>query len=184
MTPTEVDLWFQREVLPLDDALARFLRRHWGDSSEVADFRQEVYIRIYEAACASIPMNTRAFVFATARHLLIDKVRHQRVVPMVMSNELVAEAISGDETPERAASSRQQLRQLQAAIDELPPRCREVVVLRKIEELSQREVAARLGIAEGTVEKQVAKGIRMLADVFLKLSTTHATEKLWSRGRK
>jgi RNA polymerase sigma-70 factor (ECF subfamily) len=39
-----------------------------------------------------------------------------------------------------------------------------VVELRKIEELSQREVAARMGITEDTVERQVSKGVRALAD--------------------
>ena len=51
--------------------------------------------------------------------------------------------------------------------DRLPARCREVVWLRRVEELSQREVAERLGITEKTVEKHIAKGMRLLADRFL-----------------
>ena len=49
------------------------------------------------------------------------------------------------------------------AFDRLPERCREVVWLRRVEELSQKEVAARMGIGEKTVEKQVAKGMRLIA---------------------
>jgi RNA polymerase sigma-70 factor (ECF subfamily) len=49
-----------------------------------------------------------------------------------------------------------------SAIGELPPRCREVVTLRKIEGLSQREVARKMGITEDTVERQVSNGIRLL----------------------
>jgi DNA-directed RNA polymerase specialized sigma24 family protein len=37
-----------------------------------------------------------------------------------------------------------------------------VVQLRKIDGLSQRDVADHLGVTEGTVEKQIAKGIRFL----------------------
>jgi RNA polymerase sigma-70 factor (ECF subfamily) len=56
------------------------------------------------------------------------------------------------------------LRRLAEAFDRLPDRCREVVWLRKVEELPQKEVARRLGVAEKTVEKQVAKGARLIAD--------------------
>ena len=52
------------------------------------------------------------------------------------------------------------------AFDRLSPSCREVVWLRRVEELSQKEVAARMGISEKTVEKQVAKGARLIAEYF------------------
>ena len=47
--------------------------------------------------------------------------------------------------------AREELRRLQAAIDRLPPRCREAVVLARIEELPGREIARRMGINEATV---------------------------------
>ena len=62
--------------------------------------------------------------------------------------------------------ARQELKRLTDAFDRLPDRCREVVWLRRVEELPQKEVAARLGIGEKTVEKQVAKGMRLIADYF------------------
>jgi RNA polymerase sigma-70 factor (ECF subfamily) len=66
-------------------------------------------------------------------------------------------------SPESHVAARQQLRLLQQALDELPSRCRQIVVMRKVEGLSQKEVAARMGIAVDTVENQVAKGVRLLA---------------------
>lgn len=47
-------------------------------------------------------------------------------------------------TPEQQLSARQQLQRLQRALDRLPPRCREVIELRKIDGLSQREAAQRM----------------------------------------
>jgi DNA-directed RNA polymerase specialized sigma24 family protein len=55
--------------------------------------------------------------------------------------------------------------QLARAFSVLPPKCREVVWLRRVEELSQKEVASRLNISEKTVESHIVKGTRMLADV-------------------
>lgn len=85
--------------------------------------------------------------------------------------------------PERHLSCRSELRLLQVALDLLPRRCREVVELRKIEGLSQREVASRLGIAEDTVQKQVAKGIRSLAQARLKGARPMAEGDAARQGR-
>jgi RNA polymerase sigma-70 factor (ECF subfamily) len=60
-------------------------------------------------------------------------------------------------------SPRPGLRLLQAALDKLPPRCRQVVLMRKVEGFSQKEVAKEMGITIETVENQVAKGMRLLA---------------------
>lgn len=53
---------------------------------------------------------------------------------------------------------------LRAAIDALPERCREVLLLRKIKGLSQREIAVALRIPEGTVESLVVEGARRCAE--------------------
>jgi RNA polymerase sigma-70 factor (ECF subfamily) len=58
--------------------------------------------------------------------------------------------------------ARQELALLEQAIAELPAGCRAVLLLRKIELLSHREIADRLGIAISTVEKQHARALRLL----------------------
>ena len=59
---------------------------------------------------------------------------------------------------------RQELELLGRAIASLPERCREVLILRKLYGLPQKEIAARLGITENTVEKHAANGVRFCAD--------------------
>lgn len=168
MGEAELDAWFVREVLPLEAALMRFLRRNWREEGDLADIRQDVYVRVYDAARHGIPRQAKPFVFSTARNLLIDRVRRSRIISIETMADLDLSNVSAEEaSPERQAIARAELRQLQAALDRLPPRCCKVVVMRKIEGLSQREVAFRLGITEDTVEKQVAKGVRMLANLLL-----------------
>ena len=168
MDPRALDDWFISEVLPLEAALMRFLRRNWRAESDIVDLRQEVYARVCEAASAAAPINPKAFVFTTARNLLIDRTRHARVVPLEVATDLEGWALGVDEvTPDRHLTAREEVRRLQAGLAVLPTRCREVVVLRKIEGLSQREVAARMGIREDTVERQTAHGMRALADFML-----------------
>jgi RNA polymerase sigma-70 factor (ECF subfamily) len=95
---------------------------------------------------------------------MIDQVRRQSVVSLETMADFDWPNVSDDgPSLERHITARQQLRLLQEALDELPPRCRQIVVMRKVDGLSQKEVAARMGIAVETVENQVAKGTRMLA---------------------
>jgi RNA polymerase sigma-70 factor (ECF subfamily) len=58
-----------------------------------------------------------------------------------------------------AIAAREKLLMLADALESLPPRCREVVILRKLQHVPQREVALRLGLAEKTVEAHLARGI-------------------------
>jgi RNA polymerase sigma-70 factor (ECF subfamily) len=159
-----VDHWFVTEVLPLEQALMRFLRRNWRDHGEIADLRQEIYVRVYEAARRERPYPIKPFLFVTGRNLMIDRLRQRNVVKIETMDEIgwldVSDAEPG---PEQRVAARQELRRMQAALDELPPRCREVIVLRRVHGFSQREVAAKMGIKEETVENQVVKGMRILA---------------------
>jgi len=180
--PTDLDDWFVREVLPLEGALMRYLRRNWRDATELPDLRQEVYVRLYEAARKGLPDAVSPFLFATARNLLIDRARRAQIVSIETWADLeVSEMAADDLSPERHASGRSELQLLQEALDELPARCREVVQLRKIDGMSQREVAAHMGIQEDTVEKQIAKGMRALADALLLKGVTEGMAKFGAR---
>lgn len=162
-----LDAWFAREILVHEDALVSYLRRTWSNRDEIHDLRQETYIRVYEAAGKARPATPKSFMFATARHLMTDRLRRGRVVSIETVGDLDALNVLVDEiSPERRLDARQVLKRLAEAFDRLPDRCREVVWLRRVEELPQKEVAARLGINEKTVEKHVAKGVRLIAEYF------------------
>jgi len=176
MTEPELDAWFVREVLPLEASLMQFLNRNWRDSSEVEDFCQDVYVKVYEAARQEPPKSVRPFVFAIARNLLINKVKRAQIVPIETAADLDALNIAVDEPgAERSAIARDELRAVQSALERLPRRCREAVTLRKIEGLSMREIAARMGISLKTVDAHLVEGSALLADILY--SQTDATRK-------
>jgi len=162
-----LNAWFAREILVHEGALMRYLLRSWFRREEIHDLRQEIYVRIYEAAAKVRPALPKSFLFTTARHLMTDRLRRGRVVSIEAVGDIDALNVLIDEiSPERRMGARQELKRLTDAFDRLPERCREVVWLRRVEELSQKQVAARMGISEKTVEKQVAKGARLIADYF------------------
>jgi RNA polymerase sigma factor (sigma-70 family) len=164
-----MDEWFQREVLAHEPVLLGYLRQVWPRREEIEDLAQESYARVYQSALTTRPTAPRAFLFATARHLMADRIRRERVVSIQAIGDLEALNVLVDElSAERCVTARQELARLSEALDALPPRCREVVWLRRVEELSYREIAERLGIGVKTVETHITHGMRLLAAVFLR----------------
>lgn len=161
-----VDIWFAHEVLPLEAALMQFLRHNWRNKSDITDLLQDVYVRVYEAALKQIPESARAFVFATARNLLINRVRREQIIPIEAVADLDALGIAMDEPgPDRNVIARDELRRLQEILDRLPRRSREAIVMKQVEGLSRREIAARMGVTEKTVKWHLNEGVRALADI-------------------
>jgi len=162
-----LNAWFCSEVLPLERALTSFISRNWRIASEVTDLRQDIYERALTGARSGIPLHTRHYLFTVARNHLINQAKRGQIV----SIELVADTSALDESmafgAEQHLTAREELRRTQRGLDQLPPRCREVIWLRKVEGLSTRETAERLGISLDTVEKQISQGMRALADFML-----------------
>lgn len=157
--------WFLREILPHEESLTRYLILAWPKYDEVHDLRQEIYVRIYDAARASRPTQPRAFLFATARHLMADRIRRKRVVSIESVGDIEKLNVLVDQVSvEQRVNARQELRRVVQAFDQLPPRCREVVWMRRVNDVPQKEVAERLGITQKSVEKHVIKGARLLAE--------------------
>lgn len=160
----ELDAWFVKEILAHEGALVRYFARTWPVRHEIHDLRQETYLRVYEAAAKEFPRSGKAFLFTTARHLLVDRIRRKKVVSFEPGWDLDSLNVLIDEiSPERSAGADEELRTLAAAFTHLSPRCQQVVWMRRVEDQSQKEVAARLGIGEAMVEKHIAKAMRRLA---------------------
>ena len=109
----------------------------------------------------------RGGLFVTGRNLALNQLRHRRVERPEGAEEIDALAVADERAgaPEALAQA-EDFQMLIRAIQSLPDRCRQIVTLRKIYGLSQREVAARLGIAEHTVEAQGSIGLRKCIEHF------------------
>jgi len=156
--------WFMSEVLPLEHMLTGFLQRNRCSAAEVADLSQETFARIYEAAKRERPLLVKPFLFQIARNLIIDHLRKQNVVSLeTMADREWMDVPDDGPSSERQAAARQELRLLQSALDELPTRCRQIVMMQRIDGLSQKDIAQQMGISVETVQTQIARGMRLLA---------------------
>jgi len=156
---------FVDEVLTHRDTLTGWLRARFPSISDAENLVQEAVSRVWRV-CAQKPVaSPRALLFATAHNLAVDHVRRERVVRLEAVDSLgELPAIEESPGPAEATAQHQELELLMQAVQSLPDRCRQVLTLRKIYGLSQKQIAAQLGIAEHTVEAQVANGMRRVAD--------------------
>lgn len=164
----DLNSWFCREVLPLEAALTRFIVRNWRVHDDVVELRQDIYERTLKGAREALPTVASAFVFTVARNHLINCATRARIVSFDLMADLGSLGTAHDlSATERMLDARDQLRRASAGMDALPPRCREVVRLRKVEGLTTREAADRLGVGIDTIERQLTLGMRALVDCML-----------------
>src|SRR6185312_4873483 len=166
MSLSVLEAWFLREVWPLEAILMQYLRQNWHDQAAAQDLLHDVYVRVYEAAREELPEHPKAFVFTIARNLLISRVRQRNIVPIEAVADLESIGLAIDAPgPEQVTIGRDELRRLEAAIDKLPPQCRKVVLMRRVDGLSRSEIALRLGITENTVSWYLRQAMSILDDV-------------------
>lgn len=160
-------LWLARHVLPHEPTLRAWLSRKRVVGLEVDDIVQETYARLISAESLEGVRNPKTYAYQTAYSVLLTHVRRAKVVSFhAMADVEELGAAAPDPTPEAQVADREELRRLAEAIAALPGKVQDVFRLRRVDGLSQREVAQRLGLAESTVEKHMARGFHLLMDRF------------------
>lgn len=144
----------------------RHLLNLTGSREEALELSQEVFLKAWEALPDWRPeAQLHTWLYRIASNLAYDLLRRRRIV----SYEPLAEdydAPAGEAGPEARLQARQGMAALDAALARLPPDQREIVLLREVEGLSYGELAATLGIDEGTVKSRLARGRAALAQSY------------------
>jgi len=107
----------------------------------------------------------RRYLYRIAANLAVDHQRHaNRGIEVPAEPDHVAAIADRAPSPESVVHHRRELEKLLAAIDRLSPRCREVLLLTKLQGMSYQEVAAHLGISKNTVTVHMTNALAQLAD--------------------
>lgn len=175
MSPSrsEQSRWFSSEVQPHEASLRAWLRGQYPTLPDLDDLIQEAYTRLLRmrARDPDRVFPVKSMVFTIARNLALDHLRRGKIVRFDALGDLDAALSFEEDLPgiEEVVSRRQELELLTEAIKALPARCRQVLTLRKLYGLSQKEIAEQLGIAEHTVEAHVGAGLRRCTEYFARL---------------
>lgn len=157
-------LWFEENVHAHDGQLKAYLRGRFPYERDVDDIVQESYIRVWKAFASRPIRSVKAFLFRIAQNLVVDRQRQGKNSAQTMASTL-SERDVPDETADVATiiSDIEKERLLATALAALPARAHELIILCKLEGLSHREAAQRLGISERTVDEHLRRGIKRLS---------------------
>lgn len=132
---------------------------------QAADIVQEAGLRVASGRLPRSVGNPRAYLYRVIRNIAVDHLRRHRVRAKVLAEDAGPDpAPAAEPAPEELLGARQQAEELFRVIDELPPRCREVFLLRKVYDVGQAEIAERLGISRNMVEKHLRKALLHCAE--------------------
>lgn len=149
---------YEATLLPL----RRYLTRLLGNQEEASDIAHDAYLRVYPKVEGETAEKPEALLYTTARNLAFNQLKRRRISPIVAAAPETSDGRHSGPGVVQQVMARQEWADLEQAIANLPPGCRQVLLLRKIELLSHQAIADRLGIAVSTVEKQHARALRLL----------------------
>jgi RNA polymerase sigma-70 factor (ECF subfamily) len=167
--------WLAINVLPHEALIRSKLRGTRVYNLDIEDVIQETYTRMLSVPSLESIQHPRQYAIRTAKAIVIDHIRHSRVVSIASAGR--SETL---DVPEREASAEERLEfqeevaAVEHALAELPEKCRMTLLLRRVEGLSQKEVARHLGISEKMVERHMTDSIKYLIKLFGRGGKTRA----------
>ena len=155
--------WLARHVLPHEPALRAWLRQKASLGFDIDDVVQETYAILVGKASIETIRNPKTYAFQTAYSVILQQLRRAHIVPINAVADIEAlEAAVDEPSPEDTVLARNELAMIHRVIAGLPRQTRQAFVMRRIEGLSQGEIARRMKLSEHTVEKHIARGIKLL----------------------
>ncbi len=145
------------------EELCRFVYRYVGSVEDAREIVQEVFLRLWQQRDElDAARHRRAYLYAIARNLALDVLRHRRVVRRYTPAPDPPATTPTAPDPGQGLLAEEALEVIQRAVDALPPRQRTIVLLRWREQRSYEEIAAALGISPKTVTNHVTRAFNQL----------------------
>jgi len=142
----------------------RYVSGQVSCSQTASDIVQETYTRVLEASRRADISSPRAFLFRTARNLLVDRRRRdhcwRRHAPLLDAEQFLR-------CPHESMEERERIERVHKTIEALPPKCREVFVLHRFSGMTYAEIAAHANVAVSTVEKHITRALAACRDTLL-----------------
>ena len=139
--------------------LARWLVRNDQDAEDIV---QDSFLKAYKAHESFRGSGSRVWMLSIVRNTALDFLRRYKTRTTVSLAEQIHDPEDQAADPERGLLERTRREQVREAISLLEPEFREVIVLREIENLSYKEIAAVLGIPMGTVMSRLSRARNLL----------------------
>jgi len=149
---------FEEVVLPHLDAAFNYARWLTKSDADADDVVQDAYVRAYRFFSSLRGEDARAWLLTIVRNTWYGRFpRRASSAPAEVFDEMKDDRPDDGLDPEALLMQRQTVERVRRAVDELPVDYREVIVLRELEGMSYKEIAAVAGIPIGTVMSRLAR---------------------------
>ena len=157
---------FEDVVLPHIDAAFNYARWLTKNDADAEDVVQDAYVRALRFFSSLRGEDARAWLFTIVRNTWYGRFpRHAGSAMMTVADEDTDNRPDASLDPEAQLIQQQTVDEVRRALETLPTDFREVLVLRELEGMSYKEIAAVVGIPLGTVMSRLARARERLAGV-------------------
>lgn len=146
------------------DDLCNFVNLYVRDEATSEDIVQDIFFYLWKnRSSISINSSFKHYLFYSAKNKSLNHLRNQRSHASKEQDTIYVEDFVSDSTNQDIAAA-ELSNLLNAAISKLPPKCKEVYLLSRDENLTNKEISERLGISVKTVENQMTIALRKLKE--------------------
>ena len=164
-----------------ESALKRFLERYFYSTHDIEDILQDAFLQTWIIEKKQKIQAPKSYLFKVARNIALKELKKKSRQITAYIEEFNPEELVCNETfIENEVDLNERLILFEKALATLPPRCRNVFVLRKVFGFSQKEIARRMDISVSTVEKHIINGIQR-CNAYM---NTHGTDDLFGSAKR
>jgi len=145
------------------DVLARIRRRTRSDQ-DAEDLLHEAWLRLFAYRTEHEVREPTGFLIRAAANLAVDRHRQRKRIANEPAEDFQARLEDDSPLQDEVLAARQRLRRVQAGLERLPPRTRQIFVMHKVDGMKLREIALALGVTQSAVEKHLAKAVLFLTE--------------------
>lgn len=164
-----------REAIIDGDVLEGYFRQYFEvlhryaytivkDSDEAKDVVQNVFLQLWQRKSdISIQQSIRSYLYTATHNTSLNSLRSSKTRGTHQQNAATQTSFTGNMQDE--LDSREIRKEILAALDHLPEKCRMIFYKSRFEEKSYAEIARELDLSVKTVEAQMGKALRILREV-------------------
>ncbi|WP_010336532.1 RNA polymerase sigma factor [Sphingobium yanoikuyae] len=158
-----ISAWIATEIIPHESAVHGWLSRRWSHVVDVEDVIQDAYCRIANLACVDHIDNPKAYFFRTAHAVLTDMMRRAGIINFTSATQIdLSNVMDIEPLVDRRLEAVQELDRVNKLLSRLSDTHRQAIELRRIEGLSRKETAERLGLSADALKKQIERSIHQV----------------------
>lgn len=155
---------FKSLFLSYVDPLCAYVEEYTKSPEVAEELIQDLFLKIWKDRATFSPrVSVKAYLYAAARNLALDYLKHKRVVDN-WKTETRQHVSSAPKAPDESLRRKQLSNAVRQAIEELPERRKQVFKLSRQRDLTYKEIAHVLDISIKTVEKHMRQSFQFLRE--------------------